>query len=92
MKEALRRLIRVKASATPIGKIDRRQIRQAIGVGAIAAPLSAYGTQAAATIQGALPAAIQGLAHSDAMNGIIGFVVGGAAAVLWKILRNYESM
>jgi len=90
VKKLLRRLIRAKPSATPIGKIDRRQIRQAIGVGAIAAPLSAYGTQTAATIQGALPVAIQGLAHSDATNGIIGFVVGGAAAVLWKILRSYE--
>ena len=90
MKEVLRRLIKAKASATPIGKIDRRQIRQAIGVGAIAAPLSAYGTQTAASIQGALPAVLQGLAHSDAMNGIIGFVVGGAAAALWGILRDYE--
>tara|TARA_R100001594_G_scaffold121273_1_gene157079 strand:- start:268 stop:396 length:129 start_codon:yes stop_codon:yes gene_type:complete len=41
-------------------------------------------------VHGALPSAVQGLASTDAISGIVGFFAGSAIALVWKLIRDYE--
>ena len=90
MKKILKQLLEAKPQRSPVGKITRNDIKQSAGVGAILAPLALYGHSFVGMVHGALPSAVQGLASTDMINGIVGFGVGSVIALAWKFIRHYE--
>ena len=90
MKKILKQLLEAKSQRSPVGKITCNDIKQSAGFGAIIAPLALYGHGFVGMVHGALPSAVQGLASTDAISGIVGFFVGSAIALVWKLIRDYE--